>query len=153
VVIDAIHDDEGRHIGYAKITRDVSDARAAQEALAESERQFRMLVAGVTDYALFMLDPNGIVASWNSGAERLKGYAADEIIGRHVSAFYTPADRQAGLPLKALTTAAETGRFEAEGWRMRKDGSLFWAAVVIDAIRDDDGTLVGFAKITRDITE
>ncbi len=125
----------------------------ATACLQESERQFRLLVAGVTDYALFMLDPAGIVTSWNVGAERIKGYKAGEIIGRHFSCFYTEADRAEGLPQRALTIAANAGKFEAEAWRVRKDGSRFFANVVIDAIRDDDGTLLGFAKITRDITE
>lgn len=153
VVIDPIHDSEGRHIGYAKITRDISDRRAAEEALAQSERQFRMLVAGVSDYALFMIDPSGVITNWNSGAEKIKGYSAEEIVGRHISAFYTAADRAAGAPNEALRIAAEQGRHETEAWRVRKDGSLFWANVVLDAIHDDAGELVGFAKITRDITE
>ena len=127
--------------------------KRAVEQLRQSEQQFRLLVAGVTDYALFMLDPNGIVSSWNAGAERIKGYAASEIIGQHFSRFYTPEDLAAGVPSRALATAAATGRFEAEGQRVRKDGSRFWANVVIDAIHDDRGDLIGFAKITRDITE
>jgi PAS domain S-box-containing protein len=109
-----------------------------------------MLVNGVSDHALYMLDLNGNVASWNSGAQHIKGYAAAEIVGQHFSRFYTERDRTAGVPAKALATAAETGRYEAEGWRVRRDGSLLWASVVIDAIRDDAGTLLGFAKITRD---
>lgn len=153
VQIDAIRDERGNFIGFANVTRDVTEREAAREALAESERQLRLLVRGVTDYSLFMLDPNGIISSWNSGAERIKGYKSDEVIGRHFSIFYTPVDRLAGLPRRALETAAKTGRYEAEGLRVRKDGSQFWASVVIDAIRDDDGNLVGFAKITRDITE
>ena len=152
-VIDVIHDEQGRHIGYAKITRDISDKRAAQEALALSERQFRMLVAGVVDYALFMLDPNGVVSNWNAGAQNIKGYTAEEIVGEHFSVFYTEADRAAGKPVEALRTATREGRYEAEAWRMRKDGTLFFANVVIDAIRDEQGELMGFAKITRDITE
>ncbi|HEX3429848.1 MAG TPA: PAS domain S-box protein [Rhizomicrobium sp.] len=152
-VIEPIRDERGNFIGFANVTRDVTEREAARQALAESERQLRLLVRGVTDYAIYMLDPNGIVSSWNAGAERIKGYRADEIIGRHFSSFYTPADRLAGVPRRALETAASTGRYEAEGLRVRKDGSQFWASVVIDAIRDDNGALIGFAKITRDITE
>jgi len=152
-VLDRISDDNGVHIGFAKITRDISERKAAEEALAESERQFRMLVSGVVDYALYMLDPNGIVTSWNAGAEHIKGYTADEVIGQHFSRFYTDADRAAGAPMRALQTAAEVGRYEAEGWRVRKDGGLLWASVVLDAIRDETGRLVGYAKITRDITD
>ena len=111
------------------------------------------LVQGVTDYAIYMLDPEGRVTNWNAGAERIKGYSPEDIIGEHFSTFYTPEDFDAGVPKRALETARETGRYEAEGWRVRKDGSRFWASVVIDAIRDDDGDLVGFAKITRDMTE
>ena len=153
VTLDAIRDESGELLGFAKITRDITERRAAQEALRESERQLRLLVRGVTDYALYMLDPNGVVTSWNAGGERLKGYTADEIVGQHFSRFYTEHERSAGLPARALHTAAAEGRFEAEGWRVRKDGSLFWANVIVDPIRDDDGSLVGFAKITRDITE
>ena len=154
VVVDAIRDKEtGALEGFVKVTRDITERRAAQEALRESERQFRLLVAGVTDHALYMLDPNGIVTSWNAGAARIKGYTADEIIGQHFSRFYPERDRAAGVPLKALYTAAREGRFEAEGWRVRKDGTMFWANVIIDRIRDETGELIGFAKITRDITE
>lgn len=153
VVIDPIYDEDDRFIGFAKITRDVSAKKAAQEALIQSERQFRTLVSGVTDYAIYMLDPNGVVANWNTGAQHIKGYAADEIVGRHFSIFYTRDDRAVGTPLRALKTAADQGRYEAEGWRVRKDGSLFWASVIIDAIREEGGALIGFAKITRDITD
>ncbi len=153
VTLDAIRDESGELLGFAKITRDITERRAAQEALRESERQLRLLVRGVTDYALYMLDPNGVVTSWNAGGERLKGYTADEIVGQHFSRFYTEHERSAGLPARALHIAAAEGRFEAEGWRVRKDGSLFWANVIVDPIFDDDGSLVGFAKITRDITE
>ncbi len=138
--------------GIGGVLAIVSEKRAA-EALRQSELQFRSLVAGVTDYALIMLDPEGIVSSWNAGAERIKGYAAAEIIGRHFSTFHTTADRYNGLPDRSLSIAAETGKFETEAWRVRKDGSQFWANVVIDAIRNDNGELIGFAKITRDITE
>jgi PAS domain S-box-containing protein len=153
VVVDAIRNTEGKLEGFAKITRDITERQSAQEALRDSERQFRLLIGGVTDYALYMLDPNGIVTSWNAGAERIKGYTADEIIGQHFSRFYPERDRAAGAPLRALFVASEEGRFEAEGWRVRKDGNLFWANAVIDAIRDENGNLIGFAKITRDITE
>lgn len=153
VVIDPIRDDDGVLIGFAKITRDVTERKSALEALTESERQFRTLISGVVDYAIFMIDPNGIVSNWNTGAQHIKGYEADEIVGQHISRFYTDEERAAGKPLRALKIATEQGRYEAEGWRVRKDGSLFWASVIIDAIRDDGGGLVGFAKITRDITE
>jgi len=151
--LDAGRDKDGRVIGFAKVTRDVTERRAAQQALAESERRFRLLVQGVTDYAIFMLDPEGRVAEWNSGARRIKGYEAQEIMGQHFSRFYTEEDRAAGMPERALKTARAEGRFDAEGWRVRKDGTHFWASVVIDPIHDEDGTLIGFAKVTRDITE
>ncbi|MCA6117245.1 PAS domain S-box protein [Bradyrhizobium sp. WSM 1738] len=123
-----------------------------QRDLFESERNFRLLVEGVADYALYMLDPTGIVTSWNIGGQRIKGYAPAEIIGQHFSRFYTDVDRANGKPLRALRIAREQGRYEEEGWRVRKDGTFFWASVVIDPIHED-GRLVGFAKITRDITE
>jgi PAS domain S-box-containing protein len=123
-----------------------------QRDLFESERNFRLLVEGVADYALYMLDLDGVVTSWNIGGQRIKGYAPDEIIGQHFSRFYTEVDRANGKPLRALLIAREQGRYEEEGWRVRKDGTFFWASVIIDPIYED-GTLVGFAKITRDITE
>jgi PAS domain S-box-containing protein len=153
VVVDAIKNPTGKLIGFVKITRDMTGRQAAQETLRESERQFRLLVRGVSDYALYMLDPQGIITNWNYGAERIKGYVAEEIIGQHFSRFYTENDRRNGMPARALHTARTEGRFEAEGWRVRKDGSMFWANVIIDPIKDDDGKLIGYAKITRDITE
>jgi PAS domain S-box-containing protein len=153
VVIDAIRSETGVLQGFAKVTRDITERRAALNTISESERQFRLLVAGVSDYAIFMLDPNGIIISWNAGAQRIKGYTEEEIIGQHFSKFYTEADRAAGVPARALYTATQEGRFEAEGWRVRKSGTMFWANVVIDPIRDEQGRLIGFAKITRDITE
>jgi PAS domain S-box-containing protein len=153
VVIDAIKNENGELVGFAKITRDMTEKRASQQALLEAERRFRILVQGVTDYAIYMLDPNGKVTNWNAGAQRIKGYRPDEIIGHHFSRFYTPEDLDVGVPFKALETARESGRYEAEGWRMRKDGSRFWASVVIDAIRNDGGELIGFAKVTRDMTD
>jgi PAS domain S-box-containing protein len=152
-VVDAIRNKDGVLQGFAKITRDITERRMAQDALRESERQFRLLVAGVTDYAIYMLDPNGVITSWNAGAERIKGYSADEIIGHHFSRFYTERDRAVGLPVRALETARDKGRYEVEGLRVRKDGSAFWANAIIDAIHDEQGELIGFAKITRDITE
>ncbi|TDH58492.1 PAS domain-containing sensor histidine kinase [Dankookia rubra] len=152
-VLDAVRDDAGHLIGFAKITRDITPRYEAEQALRVSERRFRLLVQGVTDYAIFMLDPEGRVAEWNTGAKRIKGYEAEEIVGQHFSRFYTAEDRAAGVPEAILEQARRTGRFEAEGWRVRKDGSRFWASVVIDAVHDEDGALVGFAKVTRDITE
>jgi PAS domain S-box-containing protein len=125
----------------------------SDQTLRGAEHLFRILVQGVTDYAIFMLDPEGRVSSWNPGAQRIKGYSPEEISGQHFSRFYTPEDFEAGVPKRALETARTTGRYEAEGWRVRKDGSRFWASVVIDAIRDDKGELIGFAKVTRDMTE
>jgi PAS domain S-box-containing protein len=153
VAIDPVMDEDGRHIGFAKVTRDLTERREAEQALRQSEERFRLLVQGVTDYAIYMLDPLGYISSWNAGAERFKGYSAEEIIGQHFSRFYQPEDRAAGVPDTALETVRSEGRFEAEGWRVRKDGSRFWAHVVIDAIRDEGGKLFGFTKITRDLTE
>jgi PAS domain S-box-containing protein len=153
VVVDAIRDERGRLVGFAKITRDVTERRNAQEALRESEQQFTLLVNGISDYAVYMLSPEGNVTNWNPGAQRIKGYSAEEVIGSHFSRFYTPEDQASGQPARSLATAASEGRFHTEGWRMRKDGSRFWANVVIDAIHDDQGKLIGFAKITRDVTE
>jgi diguanylate cyclase (GGDEF)-like protein/PAS domain S-box-containing protein len=151
VVIETIHSEDGLLLGFAKVTRDITERRQAQNALRESERQFHLLVNGVTDYALYMLDRDGIVTSWNTGAQRIKGYTAEEIIGQHFSKFFTDADRAENVPMLCLRTAMIEGRFEAEAWRVRKDGSLFWANVVIDRIHDETGTLIGFAKITRDV--
>jgi PAS domain S-box-containing protein len=152
-VLDPIRDDTGRLLGFAKITRDDTEKREASLALQESERRFRTLVQGVKDYALYMLDPDGRVSNWNTGAEAIKGYKADEIVGQHFSRFYTEEDRARGEPQRALATALAEGKYEKEAWRLRKDGSRFYASVVIDPIHDEDGRLLGFAKITRDITE
>ena len=131
-------------------------APASDDGFAASlteDGRYRLLVEAVTDYAIFMLDADGFVTSWNAGARRFKGYEAPEILGEHFSRFYTAEDRRAGRPKRALATAAREGRFEGEGWRVRKDGTRFWASVVIDRISDPGGKLVGFAKITRDLTE
>ena len=152
-VIDAVRDEAGELIGFAKITRDMTDREQARVTLAERDAGFRRLVDAVVDYAIFQIDPDGIIVTWNSGAERIKGYGADEVVGKHFSLFYTDEDRKAGLPARALQSAVRDGRFESEGWRVRKDGSRFCAFVVIDPIRNERGELIGFAKVTRDITE
>lgn len=146
VVITRLLDDEGRMVGFGKITRDLSERR-------EAEQRYRLLIEQVTDYAIFSLDPGGIVRSWNTGAERIKGYKAEEIIGQHFSRFYTDEDRAKGLPAQMLARATRDGHAETEGWRVRKDGARFWSLVVITAMRDEEGNLTGFSKVTRDITD
>jgi len=153
VVIDPIFDDGGRLAGFAKITRDLTERRAAYEALRRNEEQLRLLMQSVSDYAIYMLDAHGQVASWNLGAERIKGYRSEEVIGEHFSKFYTAAGRANGEPDIALETAAREGRYEKEGKRVRKDGTEFWANVVIHPIRGEHDEIVGFAKVTRDISE
>lgn len=153
VVLDAIRTEDGVLMGFAKVTRDITERQQAHNDLLESERRYRRLIEAVVDYAIFQLDSSGHVATWNPGAERIKGYRPEEIIGRHFSAFYPPEDIEKEVPKRALAEAAEKGRFEAEGWRMRKDGTRFWASVVIDRITDDSGAIIGFAKVTRDLTE
>ena len=156
-------DPAGRPRRMAGIVQDITAYRTAEAALAselvergtalrDSERRFERLVQGVTDFAIFMLDPQGRITTWNSGARRIKGYEAEEILGRSYACFYTDEDRANGLPQRALAIALREGHYEAEGWRLRRDGSRFWASVVIDAIADDAGQPAGFAKITRDIT-
>src|SRR5215472_7238630 len=149
--------DNSRAAGLEKrvsaLTRESLEAREADQQLLHSSVQFAILVQSIKDYAIYMLDKAGRIMTWNSGAELIKGYTRDEIIGQHFLRFYTDLDQKSGLPTKALGQAATNGKFEGEGWRVRKDGSQFWASVVIDPIHDDSGTLVGFAKVTRDITE
>ena len=152
-VLDPVYDPNGKHLGFAKITRDITAKREQERSLYETEQRFRMLVQGVRDYAIYMLDTEGRVTNWNSGAQSIKGYSADEIVGQHFSRFYTEEDRARGEPQFALETALREGKYEREGWRVRKDGSLFWANVVLDPIFDESGKHVGFAKITRDATE
>ncbi len=153
VVINAMRDDQGRLLGFSKITRDLSERRENEERVRRSEERFRLLVQGVQDYAIFMLDPDGRIMSWNEGAQRIKGYRAEEIIGKHFSVFYPKEVLEVGWPATELREAERNGRFEDEGWRVRKDGTRFWADVVITALRDRDGTLRGFSKITRDLSE
>ncbi|RYF17304.1 MAG: PAS domain S-box protein [Comamonadaceae bacterium] len=153
VVITALYGPMGELTGFAKITRDLTERRRHEEELRASEERFRLLVGSVRDYAIYMLDPEGVVQSWNAGAQAIKGYAAGEIIGRHFSAFYTPEDVVAGKPEAELAAARASGRVEDEGWRVRKDGSLFWAHVVVTAIHGPQGDLRGFAKVTRDMSD
>src|SRR6516165_7439590 len=173
-----LHDASGHLVGAVNMLVDITAAKEIDEArgrlnetleqhvtertrqltealtqLRQSERRFRLFVGGVTDYAIFMLDAGGLITNWNAGAERIKGYRAEEIIGQHFAVYYSLKDREDRLPQRMLMTAAHDGRAEAEGWRIRKDGSRFWANVVIDAVHDDTGDLIGFAKITRDMTE
>ena len=153
VVLSAIRASNGEVRGYVKVTRDLTDRRRVEEQLKQSEERLRLMIHSVKDYAISLLDPAGNVVSWNSGAERLKGYSAGEIIGRHFSMFYPRDDVESGRPQRELEIAATTGRFEEEGFRLRKDGSRFWASVVLTAVRTPQGELVGFTKVTRDVTE
>ncbi len=149
VTITALRNPDGVLVGFAKVTQDLTQRRAAED----ETRRFRLLVESVKDYAIFILDPRGHVSTWNPGAERIKGYAASEIIGKHFSVFYPPEVVAAGQCQLELEVAAAEGRFEEEGWRLRQDGSRFWANVTITPLRDPEGVLLGFAKVTRDLTE
>lgn len=153
LALNPVVDNHGVLQGYAALIRDAGEVRRNGGGLSSTEREFRMLVQGVRDYAIYMLGPDGYITNWNAGAELIKGYTADEIIGRHFSTFYTEEDQLRGEPQRSLEAAVRENTFQNEAWRVRKDGSLFWASVVIDPIYDEHGTLLGFAKITRDITE
>jgi PAS domain S-box-containing protein len=153
VVVTALRDTDGTLIGFAAVARDLSERRQTEERLRESEQRFRILVEGVHDYAIFMLGTDGTVVSWNDGARRIKGWLDEEIIGRHFSAFYPEPDVRSGKPGRALKIAATDGTYEEEGIRVRKDGTSFWASVLITALHDPDGKPIGFAKVTRDLTE
>jgi PAS domain S-box-containing protein len=152
-VITALRDQSGKLVGFGKVSRDLSERRRAEQELRDSEERTRLLIESTVDYAIFMLDPRGHVVSWNTGAERIKGYQAEEVIGRHFSMFYPEEVVRSGWPEEELKRAAAAGRFEDEGWRIRKDGTRFWANVIISSLRGPDGTLRGFAKVTRDISQ
>ena len=153
VVITTIFDDDGQLRGFGKVTRDITERRTTEIKLKESEERFRLVVQSVREYGIFMLDPTGHIISWNAGAERIKGYTEQEILGQHFSVFYPPEEIAAGKPGRELKEAIDDGRMEDEGWRLRKDGTRFWANVVITALFDDTGQLRGFGKVTRDMTE
>ena len=153
VVITALRDEGGKLLAFSKITRDLTDRKRQEEALQRSEERFRLLIEGVQDYAIYMLSPDGTVTSWNAGARRIAGYEASEILGKHFSRFYSADDIAAGKPWGDLAMAREHGRAEDEGWRVRKDGTRYWARVVVSALREDDGRLYGFAKLTQDLTQ
>ncbi|MGZ5278791.1 MAG: sensor histidine kinase [Pseudobdellovibrionaceae bacterium] len=153
VVITPLRDEQGEFIGFSKITRDLSERMYAERALRESEERFRLMVASVKDYAIIMLDPAGHVISWNLGAERIKGWTEKEIVGRSFETFYPPEDVAQGKTRYELEVAQREGRFEDYGWRLRKDGTKFWANVVITALRGENGELRGYSKVTRDVTE
>lgn len=153
ITITAVHDDDGAVIGFCKVTRDLTDKKMAEDQLRMSEERYHQMVAEVQDYAIILLNKQGFIENWNAGAEKIKGYHAEEIIGKHFEIFYPTADRESGLPMRLLQIARTSGRATHEGWRVRKDGSRFWGSITITALHGKGGTVIGFTKVTRDLTE
>jgi len=153
VVITALFDDAGTLRGFAKVTRDLTSRRQVEEALRQSEARYRLLIDNISDYSVLFLDPKGRITNWNSGAKKITGYDAKEILGSHVSRFYTPEDVAANKIDTELRIATESGRYEEEGYRVRKNGDKYWANVIITSVKDENGDIIGFSKVTRDLTE
>ncbi len=153
LVITAIHDEAGQVIGFTKVTRDLTEKKQAEENLRRSEERYLKMIAEVQDYAILLIDPDGKIENWNKGAERIKGYTAEEIIGKNFRVFYTPDDIATNKPDRLLEKAAKEGRAQEEGWRVRKDGTYFCASVTITALHDDENNIIGYSKVTRDLTE
>ena len=153
ITITALHDDDDNVIGFSKVTRDLTDKKTAEDSLKMSEERYHKMVAEVQDYAIILLDANGVIENWNTGAEFIKGYNSEEIVGRRFDIFYTAEDRENGLPDKLLNQARETGKATQEGWRVRKDGTRFWGMIVITALHNKENDVIGFSKVTRDLTQ
>lgn len=152
IVITAMHNDDGEIIGFSKVTRDLTDKKSAEDRLRMSEERYHKMIAEVQDYAIILLNIDGVIENWNAGAEKIKGYTADEIVGKKFELFYTPADREVGLPGKLLKIAADKGKATHQGWRVRKDGTMFWGTIVITALHNNEGDIIGYSKVTRDLT-
>lgn len=151
--ISAVYDGQNELAGFTVLIKDISDKKRDELALREKEERYRLMVEGVKDYAIFMLDTQGYIITWNEGAKRIKGYNSYEIIGKHFSVFYPQEDLNTNKPQRELVIALETGKYEEEGWRVRKDGSLFWASVIITTLYNENNNFIGFSKVTRDLTE